>query len=211
MKDRLSKLIKKFCPTDECFDIIADFLVKLANDPDSIGTLEESEFIHNFKEMISYSSQDIMIQTLLDTYKKVKENVRVNDREDKTPSMISRESEFRVTLEDDNSKDFDMIDLSLIPSLDSLPKIQAGAIVESDSRNISQSGVKTLTPPLGNVSNDIELPIEVTTSSNVNANVSVGNEKNDEDDDINRFSTDASSITSETFTSAPKFVYDLDY
>lgn len=164
---RLEDALTEYCPDDVCTKNLV-YAIKSIMSGKALSDFEKETIEKAFKDMVVYSSMNIMFEVLKESYTKIRSTTKLVSRSSRSNTIRNSEP---VCVADQNSIEFD-IDINSIPKVEDIVGASRNDMYVENKSEIKES---------------------------------------DDIDDINRFSTDASSITSEGFTSEPKFSFDVDY
>lgn len=218
-KNRFKKAIDPMCPSEKTSELIMSYLYSMvvtslarANPDDKVlqderascmelSPMMDMSFEKAFRDMLVFSSHNILMDSINSAFKAVKNIAEINYRK---PGMdvvsVGKSSSPQVFSTDDNVAEFDIIDLDSIPKVDPLILKQAVQVAQAQK----------ITKPPQLESNEFEGDFDMD-FDRINSEVPIITQGRKESDEETPDQLDAGAFTSEVYKGVPKVSISTDY
>ena len=218
-KNRFKKAIDPMCPSEKTSELIMSYLYSMvvtslarANPDDKVlqderascmelSPMMDMSFEKAFRDMLVFSSHNILMDSINSAFKAVKNVAEINYRK---PGMdvvsVGKSSSPQVFSTDDNVAEFDIIDLDSIPKVDPLILKQAVQVAQAQK----------ITKPPQLESNEFEGDFDMD-FDRINSEVPIITQGRKESDEETPDQLDAGAFTSEVYKGVPKVSISTDY
>lgn len=225
-RNRFKKVFDPLCPSEKTSELIMSYMYSMAvtalarANPDdkvlqderascmTISPMMDMSLEKAIRDMLVFSSHNILIDTMEETFKSIKNIAEINYRKPGQEAVqgSSTSTSPLVFMSDENSADFDEIDL------DSIPKVDTSLLRKAVQEAVEAASVSTPSKKEKRESNefigDFDMDFE-----GINSQVPILTQKQSEteEEDNSPDRLDASKFTSVSYDKVPQIDTDLDY